>query len=118
MPNRIGLRAEYTLPKKAQKKELWVVISGMIRTNYAHSTAIIAVQTNSEDGQMLCWKALHLRYYFTDINKWCFFKDSIYLPKGYYDKAHSKIATFAFSGTSANENFDLDSLFVTIKQKI
>ncbi len=116
--DKCGLQIIYKLPKEYQNKELWVVVRGRARTNYAHSNANISLNTRSIDGQMLCWKATRLRYYFTDINKWCHFKDSIFLTNSLFDKTHYTITTFAFLGNSGSELFDMDSLIIDIKQKI
>jgi len=116
--DKCGLQIIYNVPKESQNKDLWVVASGRTRTNYAYSCASVSLNTRSIDGQMLCWRAISLRYYYTDINKWCHFKDSIFIPRSFFDKTHHTITTFAFLGNSGSELFDMDSLIIDIKQKI
>ena len=112
------LVASFTLPKEHQNKALWVVFCGKARTNFAYSNSSITLAAMSEKGECLVWRAVLLKYYFTDINKWCYFKDSMFLKPNFDGKFYNEISTFGFSGVSQGENFDMDSLKVIIKAKI
>ena len=61
------LVASFTLPKEQQNKALWVVFSGRVRSNFAHSNSSITLAAMSEKGECLVWRATLLKYYYTDI---------------------------------------------------
>jgi len=113
-----GITSTFVLPKEHQNKALWVIFSGRARTDYAHSNSSITTAAMSEKNECLVWRAVFLRYFYTDINKWCYFKDSIYLRPDFDGKVYNEISSFAFSGSSSNEKFDIDTLNIQIKAKI
>lgn len=113
-----GLSAICFIGPAHQNKKMWVVVSGRVRTNYAHSNSTITLSATSKENEVLLWRAIFLKYYYTDCNKWCYFKDSINLPAGYFNKAYTAITAFAYLGDSEKENFDLDTLKVEFKEQI
>lgn len=116
-PGTAGLIATYTLSTEHQNKGIYALVSGRIRTNYAHSNASIAFAAYDDKNEVLVWRAVFLRYYFTDIDQWCAFKDSIYFPANTKGKYYKSISALAFLGNSMKENFDIDTLKVEIKEK-
>jgi hypothetical protein len=68
-----------------------------------------------EKGKM---KDCFLRPHVADLNTWCRFKDSIFLPKTFDSKIYNKINVFGLLGTSPGEAYDMDSLVITVKQKV
>jgi len=117
-PNTGGLSATYTLTPEHQNKRLYVVVSGRARTNYAQSNAAIVFTAYDDREELLLWHALSLQYYFTDINKWCAFKDSLFFHPAVKNKYYGKISVVAYLGNATNERFDIDTLKVEIKEKI
>lgn len=116
-PNGGGLQTVYQIPAEHQNKELWVVLEGRIRTNYPHTHSTITLITASEKGEMLCWKASFLSTYYTKLNDWCHFKDSIWLPHNFNNTSYKVINAFAYLGNQPGEKFDMDTLIVTVKRK-
>ncbi|MCE3260215.1 MAG: hypothetical protein K0S12_1856 [Bacteroidetes bacterium] len=117
-PGAFGLFHTYYLPGKNQNKELWVVVEGRVRSNVPHSMGTITLVASNEKDEMLCWKACFLRSHITELNTWCRFKDSIFLPEKLESKAYNKFNVFGLLGNSPGEAYDMDSLVVTVKQKV
>ena len=113
--NTQGLLSQFTLPDEFKTKDLEVVFNGRIRTNYAQSNTYINIVPYDRNGVMLGWNGVSLRYYFTEINKWCYFKDSIHLKFESWNQPFHLINTFSYLGNSTKEKFDLDCLHVQIK---
>jgi hypothetical protein len=113
-----GLNATFTITPEHQEKDLYIVVSGKARTNYAHSNSSITLSAVSSKGELIAWKAFLLKYYYVDNNKWCYFKDSIFLKDNVDSKFYSVINVFGMLGDSKTENFDLDTLHVQLKEKI
>ena len=101
-----GLIGTFKVGSDYKNKALWFVVSGKIRTNYAHSNATITFAGNEQNGEIILWRAIYLRYFFTENNKWCFFRDSILVPPNINQKYFSEISAFAFLGNSEAENFE------------
>lgn len=115
MPTAHGLIYSYQVPTELSKRDFYIVFDGFARTNSPHSFAYINVNADSEGGVNLSWNGLSLRYYFTDLNKWCYFKDSVYIKHEAWYEPFYKINTYAFTGNSQGENFDIKNLNVQIK---
>ncbi len=113
--NSQGLLSQFILPDEFKTAQLEIVFSGRVKTNYAQSNAYINVAPFDQYGVMLGWNGICLRYYFTEINKWCYFKDSIHLKYESWNQPFHLINTFSYLGNSTNEKFDLDCLHVQIK---
>ncbi len=117
-PETQGLRASFIISPAQRFKQLYIVVNGKIRTNYAYSNSTISISAEDSLKNILIWRAIFLRYYYTEINEWCYFKDSIFLPNNFDGKYYSKISAFTLLGPSSSENFDIDQLNVEIKEKI
>jgi hypothetical protein len=115
-PNTFGMRTFFELPKSAQGKDLYVVVSGRTRNNYGQPYGAIAVTTHSEKMEQLCWELIKLRFQYTGINEWCEFRDSLKLPPRFYESEYTLINVMAYL-PQGSENFDLDGLKVVVKQK-
>ncbi len=116
-PGTYGITSKYIIPKELKGKELEVVFEGKGRTNYMHSNDYVNVTAYAPNGQNIIWNGISLKYYFTEINKWCYFKDSVHIKPESWEPEYYNINAFAFLGSSANEQFDIDSFKVTIKAK-
>lgn len=116
-PESYGVMYQHYLKKEVIEKEMKVVFSGKIRTNYAFSNAAINVSVGSKAGNPLGWSGKSLRYHFTDINTWCPFKDSVKLKHESWQEPYYVINVFSFLGNSMNEKFDLKDLNIQIKLK-
>ncbi len=117
-PNTMGIRTDLKLPKENQDQPLWIVFEGNFRTNRPYSFATITLMAGNDEIQTMCWNSGFLRIHITGLNKWCHFKDSLFLPSQLNFHIYNKISAFAFLPPSAGEQFDLDSLTVTIRQKV
>jgi hypothetical protein len=117
-PNTFGIMFDYTLPEDAQNKEVYVVVKGQSRSNYAQSNALIAVVTHNKENEQLSWMIMTMRYHYTSINEWCSFKDSIRLPANFKGKTYSLITVATHQPVSTAENFDLRDLQISIKVKL
>ncbi len=117
-PRSSGLTCSFKVPVEFNKNSYYVVFSGKSRTNYAHSNAAVCLSSSDISGNQIDWKAAQLRYFYTDINTWCAFKDSIFIKYETWNKPYQYITVFAFLGDSEAERYDLDSLKVHIKASI
>jgi hypothetical protein len=115
-PASFGMTADFKLPEEYQGHECYVVVSGRARSNYAQSDAFIVVVTH-KDQEQISWMVMPVKYYITELNTWCPFRDSIRLPEKIDGKTYNLITIAAHLATSQKENFDLDTLRVSIKQK-
>ncbi len=113
-----GLIGTYKVTADHVNKQLYIVVSGRVRTNYAHSNSTITVAVNDDQKNTIVWRAMSLKYYFTEINKWCPFKDSIMLAPNTDGKYYNEISVLTFMGPSESENFDIDTLKIQVKEKL
>ena len=117
-PGSFGRMCVYQLSKEQEGKEFWVVFSGKTRSNYAQSNATITVTGRNKNHEQIYWLSLFLKGTYSEQNKWCYFKDSIHIEPAFFGKKYNSITCVAFLPTSTAENFDIDTLHVTIKVKI
>lgn len=117
-PGAFGLFGTFMVPRENQDKELWIVFEGRARTNLPHSNATITVVGSNEKGETLSWDARFLRSHFTNVNQWCRFKDSIFLKSQLNFHPYDRVNVFALLGPSPGEKFDMDSLIITVRQKV
>lgn len=113
-----GFFTDYAMPVEHQNKVLRIIVSGNVRTNYAHSNAHIVFMGFDSGKEMITWRAVPLRYYFYEINKWSSFKDSIDLAPSTNGKYYNSIHVAASLGNSDNEFFDVDTLKIEFKEKL
>lgn len=113
-----GLNAPWKISEENRNKRIWVIFSGRARTNYVQSNATISVAAIGLNQTAVVWQAVFLRYYITDINAWCPFKDSVLLPKEKLEQKYSMVNTIAYLGNSKEEKFDIDTLKVEYKLEI
>jgi hypothetical protein len=113
-----GYSAVTNLSIENRDKKIWVIFSGKVRTNYAHSNATISIAAVGLNQEIVVWNATFLKYFITDINKWCPFKDSVLLPREKLNQKYSVINTMAYLGNSESENFDIDTLRVEYKAEV
>jgi len=116
-PNSNGLISRYTIPDSISEWDFKVLFSGRARTNYAYSNAAILVAVMSEDKTAQVWTPMMLRYYFTETDQWCNFKDSMTFKREAWQKKNYYVNVFAYLGNSEKENFDIDNLSVQILAK-
>lgn len=116
--NTFGIMFDYTLPEDAQNKEVYVIVKGQSRSNYAQSNALIVIVTHNKENEQLSWMLMPMRYHYTSINQWCNFKDSIRLPANFKGKTYSLITVVAHQPISTAENFDLKDMQISIKAKL
>jgi hypothetical protein len=115
-PSSSGLNATCVIDETHREKPLWVVFSGRVRSNYAHSNATITMAAVSPENGMLVWKGSLLRYYVVDVNRWCHFRDSFYLEATFNNKPYGSVSVFTFLGDSEREDFDVDTLHVEFRE--
>jgi hypothetical protein len=115
-PSSRGLTATCMIEETHREKPLWIVFSGRVRSNYAHSNATITMAAVSPENGMLVWNGSLLRYYITDVNRWCHFRDSFYLESTFTNKPYGEVSVFTFLGDSEHENFDVDTLHVEFRE--
>lgn len=115
-PGSFGFKTVYNLPEKSQGKELIVALSGRCRTNLAVSDGMIVVVAHSKKDKQLSWDLVRMKYQFTDLNKWCSFRDSIRLPADFYGTQYSRITILSHL-PAGDEKFDLDGLNIEIREK-
>jgi len=113
--NTSGLICYNAIPKEHSTSRYNIVFNGIARTNYAHSNACIILGTSDEDGKVINYIVHPLRYHFVNINAWCAFKDSIFIPYENWNKPYTNFSTYAFLASSEKENFDMQYLNVTVK---
>lgn len=116
VPNTFGLRTHFELPETSQGKDMYVIVSGRSRNNYAHSFGAIAISSYSEKREQLSWDLIKMRFQYTGVNEWCDFRDSLKLPPNFYGTQYNLINVTAHL-PQGSENFDLDGLKVVISQK-
>lgn len=116
-PQSFGLIYTYQIPDAFKEKEIVVCFGGKIRTNYGFSNSAINVSVRSKNGVSQGWNGRALRYYFTDINTWCPFRDSIRFKHDSWQEQYDVISAFPFLGNSPDEKFDIKDFQVQIKVK-
>ncbi len=112
-----GMIYTYFPPDNIRDKPMEIVFSGNARTNYAYSNAFVNVTMGSKKGVQLGWTGRNLRYFFTDINTWCKFRDSVTFKREDWHDPYYRIDVFSYLPNPTQENFDIDTLFVKIKVK-
>lgn len=112
-----GMVYTYFPPDDIKDKLMEIVFSGTARTNYAYSNASIIVTIGSKKDVQLGWAGRNLRFFFTDINSWCEFRDSVTFQREAWQDPYHRIDIFAYLPGPTFENFDLDTLRVKIKVK-
>lgn len=115
--NTYGLINRYHIPPNLAEKEIRIVYSGMARTNYAHSNASIDISINAYNGKTEGYISRQLRFFFEDINKWCYFRDSVSIKWESWQNRYEWISVFSKLGNSSKEMFDIQNLNVEIKIK-
>lgn len=116
-PNSHGLISRWIIPDSIAEYDFKILFSGRARTNYAYSNASIMLAVMSKEQTVNVWTPLMLRYYFTEINKWCNFKDSLTFKHEAWQSAYYYVNVFAYLGDSQKENYDIDNLKVEIFAK-
>lgn len=107
-----GLRHTFIVPTDFNYSIWKIVFKGSMRTNFAHSDSYINVVGFTDRDSTIIYKGLPLKYFVTDLNKWCPFKDSMIIQSANWHFPLKKIAVYAFLGNSPMEKFDIDSLSV------
>lgn len=108
---------EYHLPAERQDKHFYIVFKGKIRSNYAQSNGAIVFLAFDKNNNQLCWWSLPARPHLVFQNQWNTFHDSLHIPGLINDVIYTTIRAFPFLGESKSENFDVDSLLVSLKQR-
>ena len=116
-PNSNGLISKWTIPDSIAEYDFKILFSGRARTNYAHSNASIMVAVMSKEKEANVWSPTFLRYYFTETNTWCDFKDSVTFIHESWQKPDYYVNVFAYLYNSEKENFDMENLKVQIFAK-
>lgn len=117
-PASFGRTLKYTLNAEQEGKGFYIIFSGRARSNYAQSNGTISVSIHDKDNEQLGWFSVFLKSNFTEKNTWCHFKDSIKIEPVLEGKKHKSITCLVFLAASTQEVFDLDSLYVVIKEKV
>lgn len=118
-PNSYGLESVYKLPNEFKDKELRIIFRGKGKTDQVYTNSFIIVAILQEDSnKVLIWKAASLKYSYTDVNKWCWFSDSIDVGPRQDNKTFNYIDVSAYLGNTTIEKFDMDTLIVEIKSKL
>jgi hypothetical protein len=115
-PETFGMTYRYYPSAEIRDKEFKVVFSGRARTNYGFSNAYIIVSVGSQK-ESFGWYGTSLRYFFTDVNTWCNFKDSVSFKRESWHDPYYCINVFAQLADSPTEKFDIDTLHVEVKVK-
>ena len=119
IPASSGLTASFKINGEHRKKALWMVCNGRVRSNFVHSNATITMAAVSPENEVVVWRAVFLKYYIVDVNRWCHFRDSLYLGPTANNKPYGTISVFAFlGGDSKGENFDMDTLHVELREMV
>jgi hypothetical protein len=115
-PGTFGITYRYYPSLDIRDKEFKVVFSGRARTNYGYSNAFIIVSVGSQK-ESFGWYGTSLRYFFTDVNSWCHFKDSVTFKRESWHDPYYCINVFSQLADSPSEKFDIDTLYVQVKVK-
>jgi len=113
-----GRMLNFQLAKDQVGKEFYVVFEGRIRTNYPQSNSTISVATNDRSGNQIDWLVAFLKPFYSTVNEWCYFKDSVRIEHNKKGSKLTAISCFAYIPVGTDELFDMDSLRVAIKQKM
>lgn len=113
--HKYGLGYSYQLKDDDAKNGLGLVVKGKIRTNNIYSSGSVVVILFNNENQVH-WIPINLNYHVVDLNKWNRFYDSISLPKSTTEYPYNKMFVQTTLGDSRTENFDLDSLYFSIKK--
>ncbi len=118
-PNSYGLESAFKVSDEFKNKQLRIIFKGKGRIDqvYTKSSIVIAILTG-DSNKVLIWKAMSLKYAYTDVNQWCWFADSIEVGPTYLNKTFSYIDVSPYLGDTQIEKFDMDTLTVQIKAKL
>jgi len=111
-----GRRMVFPLNEKQERKEFYIVFTGKIRSNYPQSKSTITVVTNDKSGAQIDWRCVFLKTFYTEMNRWCYFKDSVKITVDERWRKHRSITCFPFLPSGTGEAFDIDSLYVSINE--
>ncbi|MDO8999411.1 MAG: hypothetical protein Q7W45_06570 [Bacteroidota bacterium] len=118
-PNSYGLGSVYKLKDEFKDKKLWIIFKAKGRTNQVYTNSFFNITVLQEDSnKVLIWKNMPLKYSYLDVNKWCWFSDSIEVGQQRDNKTFNFIEVSACLGNTNIEKFDLDTLIVKIKTKL
>ncbi|MBP9067889.1 MAG: hypothetical protein KBG47_00165 [Bacteroidia bacterium] len=95
-------------------KKLTLEYKGKIRTDYVHSFASIKIVL-FRDHEPIHWTTIPLRELVVDLNKWNKFRGYYVLPYHQQDRPYNKAMLFTELAEGKKENFDIDSVDLTIK---
>ena len=118
-PNSYGLESVYKLPDEVKDKALRIIFKCKARTDQVYTNSFITIAVlEGDSNKVLIWKAVTLKHSYTDVNKWCWFSDSIEVGPRHENKTFKYIDVSAFLGNTTIEKFDVDTLMVQIKSKL
>jgi hypothetical protein len=112
--SKFGIGYAFYVADSIKNKNIKVILEGWGRISAPQSKASIVITTNHNDS-LLKWNPLWLNYNMVEPNTWCYFKDSMVVPKPPWGISLTSIKVFGYLGESASESFDLDDLSVTFK---
>jgi hypothetical protein len=103
------------IPDSLRGKEIKVSVEGWIRSNLSQSKSTIIISSSKQDS-VLNWCPLWLSASIAQPNKWCYFKNSVVIPKNFNGIQYTKVSVYGFLGGDAGtEIFDLDDFNITFK---
>jgi hypothetical protein len=114
-PKSFGMNGAYEIPEEFKHKALRIIYECKIRTNQVYTKSAIAIGI-TDSTKVIEWKAVSLRFAYTDVNAWCWYKDSAEFGPTKEDKDFVDIS--AYLNETKIEKFDIDSLLITIKYKL
>jgi hypothetical protein len=118
-PNSYGIESVFKVPNEFKDKELRIIFRGKGKTDQVYTNSYITIAIlQEENNKVLIWKAVSLKYSYTDGNKWCWFSDSIEVGPRHENKTFNYIDVSAYLGNTSIEKFDMDTLIVEIKSKL
>ncbi|MGZ3899827.1 MAG: hypothetical protein ACXVNO_08670 [Bacteroidia bacterium] len=108
-----GPRYVYEVKEQDRGKEIWLTLTGKVRTNFVHTTGAI-IYEQVDDKKVWSWDGSNFHYHITDLNKWCYFKERIKMPKASKDFPYTKIRIQPIIGTPGKELLDVDSIKILL----
>lgn len=115
-PMNFGPGYDCAIPEIYVGKELRVVMTGWLRSNYAQSNVAIVISTYDEE-KRLSWQTVPLRNFVKDINKWSLFTDSLLIPASFDGRKYKSISIYTLLGDSKGEVADFDDVEITLKYR-
>ncbi len=112
--NAFGIGYSLILQDAQIDKKIKVIIEGWARTNIPQSRGTIVITTNQKDS-MITWNPIWINGSITEPNKWCYFKDSLLVPRAPTGIRLTCINVFSYLSKSEFEKFDIDDFNVTFK---